>query len=142
MAGSEHTDGTESGAVRCSRLTAAHVYWRSERSVSVGLTTRTTKGRSRKERKRQNKWRRRYALPPLPIGRPSHCRRAAYEAYLRSKAWHRLRWQVLARDEYRCSQCGSTGILHVHHLTYERFRKERLEDLLTLCESCHRAVHQ
>lgn len=65
-----------------------------------------------------------------------------YQTYLKSPSWDRKRRKVLKRDEYRCQlNYSHTGKLHVHHKTYERIGKERLSDLITLCESCHRLIH-
>ena len=69
-------------------------------------------------------------------------RRAAYSAYLRSPAWFNIRDRVIARDGKCCRRCYSSGPLHVHHLTYVRFGREHLADLVTLCESCHDALHR
>lgn len=66
-----------------------------------------------------------------------------YNRYIRSPEWRALRLLVLERDHHGCTDCGKrSGYLHVHHLTYERFQHEQLEDLTTLCESCHAAVHK
>lgn len=65
-----------------------------------------------------------------------------YQTYLKSRKWDTIRRKVLKRDEYRCQlNYSHTGPLHVHHKTYERIGKERLSDLITLCESCHKMVH-
>ncbi len=38
----------------------------------------------------------------------------------------------------KCERCGySSARLEVHHLTYERFGRERLGDLRVLCKTCH-----
>lgn len=68
--------------------------------------------------------------------------RREYDQYLSSDAWKHKRGTVLKRDRHRCAGCGSTAELHVHHCTYERFGHEPLRDLITLCESCHKAVHR
>lgn len=64
------------------------------------------------------------------------------QAYLRTDAWKNLRFKVLERDKYTCQCCGiDFGPLYVHHLTYERLGNELLEDLITLCEDCHKLQH-
>jgi hypothetical protein len=82
--------------------------------------------------------------------KPSHVPRSAplkrgqlsrYVLYLRSAEWKAKRAAVLKRDK-KCRSCGSTRKLQVHHLTYERIYRERLTDLTTLCEGCHRRVHR
>lgn len=64
-----------------------------------------------------------------------------YAEYINSKAWKSLRARVLARAKDRCEVCGFSKWsvnLEVHHKTYERFKNERLEDLLVVCTSCHK----
>lgn len=65
-----------------------------------------------------------------------------YQRYLGSSAWANVRAQALKRDSNRCRACGATKRLHVHHQTYARFGHEALDDVVTLCETCHAAVHQ
>lgn len=64
-----------------------------------------------------------------------------YPAYLDSEEWQRLRRRVLERDGHRCTGCGSEDALQAHHFTYKRISRERLTDLVTLCEGCHKARH-
>jgi 5-methylcytosine-specific restriction endonuclease McrA len=64
-----------------------------------------------------------------------------YARYLRSEPWAKKRRLVLARDGYQCQKCQSGRDLHVHHKTYERLGREKLQDLLTLCEPCHMRHH-
>jgi hypothetical protein len=63
-----------------------------------------------------------------------------YQEYLRSPEWRRKREKRLELDLYLCQKCGKTSKeyrLEVHHLTYERLGRERMEDLQTLCILCH-----
>ncbi len=60
--------------------------------------------------------------------------RAAYQALLQ---------RVLQRDSWRCQHCGRRTNLEVHHL----IRRSRLgddseENLIVLCNICHRVAHQ
>lgn len=66
-----------------------------------------------------------------------------YAAYLNSDQWKEIRRAVLDRDGNRCRECGQTGLLHVHHLTYNHITEEwgYLSDLITLCKKCHDAKH-
>lgn len=50
-----------------------------------------------------------------------------------------LREKRLNLDNYQCQMCGSKEKLHVHHKKYGMIR---LEDLITLCSSCHQALHK
>ncbi len=43
------------------------------------------------------------------------------------------------RDGWKCTQCGSTENLHVHHA--KGMKSRRLKDLRTLCFTCHQAEH-
>lgn len=51
-----------------------------------------------------------------------------------------------ARAKGRCEKCGKRGSrrnweLHVHHLTYERYGHELVDDLIVLCLECHGQEH-
>ncbi len=57
----------------------------------------------------------------------------------------RLRRLVLARDGHRCQAegCGRTQHLQVHHRTpVQEGGRETLDNLITLCGRCHRALHE
>lgn len=64
-----------------------------------------------------------------------------YAAYLCSREWGVLREAVHARAMGKCERCVINDIDAVHHLTYKRQYKERLEDLQGLCERCHAFTH-
>ena len=66
-----------------------------------------------------------------------------YAAYISSPAWRRLRLAALEAAGNQCQRCGVSkwsAALEVHHLTYERFKHERLSDLVVLCEDCHKSA--
>ena len=65
-----------------------------------------------------------------------------YSKYLKSKAWDKKRKAVIKRADNRCMVCYSNGRLNVHHRTYERIFKEKLTDLIALCDSCHKLFHK
>ena len=71
---------------------------------------------------------------------------ADYNNYIKSKAWHAVRRTALRRSHYSCDICGEKASenthLHVHHLTYERFGAENIDDVVVLCEDCHNEVHE
>jgi 5-methylcytosine-specific restriction endonuclease McrA len=77
---------------------------------------------------------------PFRLIRPCHVNRGdfwrSYSAYLRSEQWQKRRRFVILRDG-RCRDCGAQGT-DVHHLTYGRVGRERLSDLVLLCERCHK----
>lgn len=67
-----------------------------------------------------------------------------YEKYRSSKDWEEIRKLILERDNHKCRCCASTERqLHIHHSTYEHLYDElnHLDDLITLCSVCHRAIH-
>jgi 5-methylcytosine-specific restriction endonuclease McrA len=61
---------------------------------------------------------------------------------LDSVSYENLRQQILRRDGWRCQSCGKMSNLEVHH---KRFRShsghDSEENLITLCVSCHGAMH-
>lgn len=68
-------------------------------------------------------------------------RRASYYDYLLSLEWRALRRRVIIRSKGICERCGVASVEEVHHLTYKRFKKEQLRDLLGLCSECHEKIH-
>jgi hypothetical protein len=74
-------------------------------------------------------------------------RKDNYEQYIKlSPVWKAKRQERLKLDGHACKKCKSDGgdkPLHVHHRTYDRFGgRERITDLVTLCEKCHADVHK
>jgi hypothetical protein len=61
-------------------------------------------------------------------------------AYYASEHWRSKRSIRLLIDEYRCCHCRSKTELQVHHWKYDLFN-EALDDLSTLCNSCHERIH-
>jgi hypothetical protein len=64
-----------------------------------------------------------------------------YASYLKSDHWKALSQARRERDGYQCIWCGSNRTLDVHHVTYERFGDEDLDDLVTVCRDCHKIRH-
>ena len=61
--------------------------------------------------------------------------------YLSSREWKIKARQAKERADYKCQRCGSSKWvrkLDVHHLTYERFKHELPEDLIVVCNKCHK----
>ncbi len=61
-----------------------------------------------------------------------------------SGQWERNRLIVLKRDGRRCTICGSTNRLHVHHRRdwdQNDPSTHELDNLVTVCASCHRRLH-
>lgn len=64
-----------------------------------------------------------------------------YRAYIASPKWAWKRWAKLQQVGGKCEMCGTRDELEVHHKTYERFGRERGEDLQVLCAICHDIYH-
>tara|TARA_R110002020_G_scaffold76427_1_gene193701 strand:+ start:357 stop:737 length:381 start_codon:yes stop_codon:yes gene_type:complete len=54
--------------------------------------------------------------------------------------WQVVRKAALARDGRKCRICGSSKALNVHHIHYENWGKEKLQDLTTLCREHHKMI--
>ena len=70
--------------------------------------------------------------------------RITYQQYLQSDHWQDVRkryWKSKLHDG-SCWACGEKNKpLQLHHKTYKRIGKERLNDLILLCGMCHKDVH-
>lgn len=69
-----------------------------------------------------------------------------YSDKLKDPRWQARRLEILTRDEFSCKRCYSEDdVLNVHHLKY-LLGLEPWEycddDLITLCQACHKAVSQ
>ena len=65
-----------------------------------------------------------------------------YKCYLGTAVWDEKRKEKLKEAEYKCQLCSKKDIkLHVHHNTYERIGNEDMNDLIVLCEDCHKKFH-
>lgn len=53
--------------------------------------------------------------------------------------WEQAKRAALERDGHRCVRCGKATRLHVHHL--QSPDDHGLDNLVTLCGSCHRLAH-
>lgn len=72
---------------------------------------------------------------PMLFGTPD------YYQYLESDSWRDRVRKTHERDGYRCVICGrSNRMLETHHLTYKRLGDEQPEDLITVCDTCHRII--
>lgn len=64
-----------------------------------------------------------------------------YRTYLRSEGWQRTRERKFEQAGRECVVCASASKLQIHHRTYARLGRERLEDLVVLCDDCHATYH-
>ena len=67
-----------------------------------------------------------------------------YEAYLQTRHWRALRQKIIQRYGGECQRChdivGEAG--HVHHKTYKRLGREKIDDLTLYCNKCHKTIHK
>lgn len=81
------------------------------------------------------------------IPKGSRCRRHAVKSPS-NRAWHergaqRVRERVLERDSHRCTRCGVTERLQVHHIvSADDGGPTTPANLTTLCIDCHAAVER
>jgi hypothetical protein len=59
-----------------------------------------------------------------------------YERYIHSSQWRQTADKRLELDGHICCVCGGKAT-DVHHLTYDRFGNEAMDDLVSLCRKCH-----
>jgi len=64
-----------------------------------------------------------------------------YQSYLDSPAWAQRRRVALDLSGHACERCGLGGLLHVHHINYDRVGVELPSDLEALCPDCHHREH-
>ena len=68
--------------------------------------------------------------------------RPDYKEYLQSPQWKSLTAKKRKEAGNKCQLCNDGEVtLHVHHRTYENIYKESMEDLIVLCENCHKKFH-
>lgn len=63
-----------------------------------------------------------------------------YKDYINSASWKHKKEQKMYLAGNCCERCGLSKYsvkLELHHLTYEHFKHEPLDDLQLLCPKCH-----
>jgi len=63
-----------------------------------------------------------------------------YGEYLKSRKWKKKRERILKMFNYRCFHCLEPAYF-VHHTKYSDWGKEKLEDLIPVCDKCHKLIH-
>ena len=66
----------------------------------------------------------------------------SYQKYIASAKWKETRRKRIELDGYKCKLCGSAINLCVHHLTYDHLGNENMDELVTLCKTCHNKLHE
>jgi 5-methylcytosine-specific restriction enzyme A len=82
-------------------------------------------------------------------GREARDRWHTYRAWYKTARWHRLRWQVLARDLFTCQMCGrlegNTSQMVADHKVPHRGDEALFWDegnIQCLCKACHDSAKQ
>ena len=65
------------------------------------------------------------------------------QEYWKSEEWTKMKADLFVLRGGKCERCGKTlGSTFVpHHLSYDHFKEETVEDLQLLCMRCHAEVH-
>jgi len=66
---------------------------------------------------------------------------ARYKEYRKTPEWKRKRALILKRDKHQCQGCSTAPATQAHHLTYDHVGEEFLFELVTVCNSCHKRLH-
>lgn len=66
-----------------------------------------------------------------------------YLDYLSSDKWKEKRVKIAEKRNYTCELCMKIcdKSFHIHHLTYEHLGYESDDELMFLCEECHKNIH-
>jgi len=66
-----------------------------------------------------------------------------YDAYIHSHDWDVKRAERLELDNHECQVCGtSERPLQVHHRSYANLGNEQMDDLITVCSTCHAIISE
>jgi len=70
-------------------------------------------------------------------------RQEAYDDFLASDYWARVRTAMLIKHNGMCQSCGAISNLQVHHKSYPKRYTElqNLDMLELLCQACHHQSH-
>ena len=65
-----------------------------------------------------------------------------YDEYLETEHWKHFRNEALKWAGHKCQLCNKEDTtLVIHHKTYENRGRETFNDVIVLCEDCHKLVH-
>jgi 5-methylcytosine-specific restriction endonuclease McrA len=106
---------------------------KSDEGIDIAHTLMYNKGMSQAK---SNEWK--YLTQYLTANKIS------YKEYLLTDHWKdvRNRFWKSKLHHYKCYVCEAKQNLQVHHKSYKRIGKEKLNDLVLLCGNCHNETHQ
>lgn len=61
-----------------------------------------------------------------------------YSEYLKTPHWRSIRSWAIERAGNHCQVCKSKSKLEVHHNNYDHVGAEQPDDLIVLCDVCHK----
>lgn len=61
--------------------------------------------------------------------------------YLNTEHWIHFKKEVHIFYNHKCVICGSEENLNVHHKTYKNKGRETFNDVILVCQNCHRMIH-
>jgi hypothetical protein len=64
-----------------------------------------------------------------------------YNVYLKTEHWKIVRKIKHVIEGHKCQICSGKSDLRVHHNNYKNLWCERLNDLVVLCDDCHKRHH-
>lgn len=69
-----------------------------------------------------------------------------YQDQIKNPNWQKKRLEIMQRDDFTCQSCmDSDSTLNVHHKYYlpnKKIWEYPSESLVTLCEFCHKDLHE
>jgi len=65
-----------------------------------------------------------------------------YYQYIQREEWEKRTEKIRNRDNGICEVCHMRYGQSVHHRTYEHLFSEREEELLHVCDPCHKMIHK
>lgn len=72
------------------------------------------------------------------LGGKGNSKRRAWEKFMRSSGWRKQRDRVLARDRYRCRDCGAPATCAAHRRYADPIERTPDSDIVASCEQCNR----
>lgn len=64
-----------------------------------------------------------------------------YADYILTEHWQHFRKEAIKFFNYKCGACGETKNTCIHHNNYENRGRETFNDVICLCDSCHKKIH-
>lgn len=65
----------------------------------------------------------------------------SYKIYIKSPFWRKRRNEYFRKFGNKCSICGSSRYINLHHKKYGNYGFEKDEDLVSLCQKHHEQFH-